>query len=75
MQSWSHIARDSINCAEQFGLENVLVLLVLLARLVGLVVLPPNHLVALLAIDVSHNVPARGHIALHWLARLDVDHV
>jgi hypothetical protein len=59
--------------AEQLGLEDELALLVLLGILVGLVVLPADRVLALPAGDVAHNVPARCHVALARLARLDVD--
>lgn len=59
--------------AEQLGLEDELALLVLLARLVGLVVLPSDRLLALLARDVAHDVAPRRHAALRRLARVDVD--
>lgn len=52
-----------IHRTEQLGLEYELALLVLLARLVRLVVLPPDRLLALPARDVPHDVPARRHVA------------
>ena len=52
-----------IHRTEQLGLEYELALLVLLARLVRLVVLPPHRLPALPAQYVPHDVPARRHVA------------
>lgn len=58
---------------QQLGLEDELALLVLLARLVGAVVLPAHRLLALLARDVPHDMPASRHAALRRLARVHVD--
>lgn len=58
---------------EQLGLENELALLVLLGRLVGLVVLPADDLVADAAGDVADDVAAGGHVTLARLGALDVD--
>lgn len=66
--------RRSVHVAEELVLEDVLALLVLLALLIGLVVLPADRLVALLAGDVAHDVAARRHVALRGLAGFDVDH-
>lgn len=64
----------SVDRTQQLRLKNILVLLVLLTRLVSLVVLPPDCLVALLAHDIAHNVPPGRHVALHGVALPDVDH-
>lgn len=64
----------STDIAKPLRLEDELALLVLLARLVRLVVLPPDRLLALPARNVPHNVPPRRHVALARLARVDVDH-
>lgn len=62
-----------VNIGKQLSLQNELALLVLLARLVGFIVLPPHHLLALAAVDVPNDVAARRHITLAGVARLDVD--
>jgi hypothetical protein len=59
--------------AEQLRLQDELSFLVLLARLVGLVVLPADRLLALAALDVAHYVTARGHVALVRVGLGDVD--
>lgn len=63
----------SIHCTQQLRLQDELPLLVLLASLISLVVLPTHGIVALLALDVTHNVSSRRHVALHRLGLLDVD--
>lgn len=63
-----------VHLAQQLGLENVLALLVLLRRLVRLVVLPADRVAAAAADYVAHHVPARRHIALGRVTRVDVDH-
>lgn len=60
--------------AEELLLEDELPLLVLLRALVGLVVLPPDHLFTLPAGDVSHRVSASGHVAVAGLRSLGVHH-
>ena len=65
---------SSVHDAQQLGLEDELALLVLFRRLVGLVVLPPDRLAAATAHNVTHNVPARRHIALAGIAGIDIDH-
>lgn len=60
--------------AKELLLEDELPLLVLLRALVGLVVLPPDHLFTLPAGDVSHGVSAGGHVAVARLRSLGVDH-
>lgn len=59
---------------EQLGLKDELALLVFLARLVRLIVLPADRLLALLAGDIADDVAARRHAALRGLAGFDVDH-
>lgn len=54
----------SINSTQQLRLQDKLALLVLLSRLIRLIVLPPHSLLALLAVDVAHLVPAGCHVAL-----------
>ena len=68
-------AQCSVHIAKQLGLQDVLPLLVLLARLERLVVLPAHRLLALAARDVPHDVPARRHVTLAGVARRDVDDV
>ena len=62
----------SIDLGEELSLENVLALLVLLSGLVGLVIFPAYSLLAVSAIDITHNVPAGGHVSLGGLALSDV---
>jgi hypothetical protein len=64
----------SIDSAQQLGLKDIFILLILLTGLIGLIVLPPNRLIALLAHDVAHNVSASRHAALRGLALADVDY-
>lgn len=74
MGPWSNpVSSFLADVAEQLGLEDELALLVFLARLVGLVVLPADRLLALLAGDVADDVAPRRHAALRRLARVDVD--
>lgn len=61
--------------AQQLRLEDELALLVLLARLVRLVVFPPDAGVAAAAVDVPHDVPAGGHITFVRFGAVDVDDV
>lgn len=61
-----------IHRTQQLGLEYELALLVLLARLVRLVVLPPHRLLALPAHDVPDDVPARRHVAFCGVGLRDV---
>ena len=63
----------SSDVAQQLGLEDKLALLVLLRRLKGLVVLPADRLLALVARDVADDVAAGGHVALIGVAGVDVD--
>ena len=60
--------------AQQLLLQNELALLVLLRALVGLVVLPPDHLFTLPAGDVSHGVSAGSHVAVAGLRSLGIHH-
>lgn len=55
-------------------LENELPLLVLLRALVGLVILPPNHLFTLPAGNISYGVTAGSHVAVAGLRGLGVHH-
>lgn len=64
---------NSIDLAQQLRLQDELALLVLLTRFVRLVVLPPHCLLALLADDVAHLVPARCHVPLHGFGLRGVD--
>lgn len=61
--------------AQQLRLKDELALLVLLAGLVRLIVLPTDACVAAAAVDVPHDVPARGHITLVGFGVVDVDDV
>lgn len=63
----------STDSTQELGLQDELALLVLLTRLVRLIVLPADRLLALAAGDVAHNVAARRHVALAGLAHFDVD--
>lgn len=63
----------SAHGTQKLSLEYEFALLVLLARLVSLVVLPADRLLALAAGDVAHDVAAGRHVALAGLARFDVD--
>jgi hypothetical protein len=62
-----------VDHTQELRLKDELALLVLLARLVRLVVLPADRLVALLARYVAHDVAPRRHVALAGLPLLDVD--
>ena len=64
----------SSNVTKQFRFEYELALLIFLACLIGLVVFPADRLVALLAFDITNNVPTRCHVSLHSICLLDVDH-
>jgi hypothetical protein len=55
-------------------LENELSLLVLLRALVGLIVLPSDHLFTLPAGDIPHSVSAGSHVAVAGLRSLGVHH-
>lgn len=59
--------------AQQLRLEDELALLVALRGLEGAVVFPAHRLVAALAHDVAHDVPACRHVALCGVAGGDVD--
>lgn len=61
-----------LDVTEQLGLENELALLVLLARVVGLVVRPAHIVLALATEDVPHDVSARRHVPLVRLPGGDV---
>lgn len=65
----------SAHRTQQLRLKDKLPFFVLLAALVGLIVLPPYRLLALLAYDVPHDVSSRGHASLVGLARLDIDYI
>lgn len=70
----SSFSRSSlVNRAQQLGLQDILPLLVLLRRLVRLVVLPANRLLALTAADIPHHVAAGRHVALYGIGLRDVD--
>lgn len=58
---------------QQLRLQDIFPLLVLLARLVGFVVFPTDRLITLLALDVSYNMPAGGHVSFHRFRLLDID--
>jgi hypothetical protein len=65
-----HILSD---LTQQLLLQNVLALLILLRALVRAIVLPPDHLTALSASNISHQVAAGGHVTLASLTLLDID--
>lgn len=62
----------SVDVAEQFCFQNVFALLVFFSRLVRLVVLPSDRLLALSAADVSYDMSSSSHVALASLALVDV---
>lgn len=62
-----------VHIGKQLGLQNELALLVLLVGLIGSIVLPSDHLLALAAVDVPDDVAARRHVALAGFTGLDVD--
>jgi hypothetical protein len=64
---------QSSDLAQELGLENEFTLLVLLTRLECLVVLPAHGLLALLAVDIAHDVATRCHIPLTCFPLGDVD--
>jgi hypothetical protein len=61
------------NRTQQLRLQDEFPLLVLLARLIRLVILPPNRLPALPTHDVPHDVTAGCHVAFCSFAQGDVD--
>lgn len=61
------------NVAKQLSLQNKLPLLIFLRRLVRLVVLPTDGLLALAARDIADDVAAGGHVSLGGFAGVDVD--
>lgn len=61
--------------AEQLCLQYEFALLVLLARLICLVVLPANRLLALLAEYIAYDVSPRCHVAFSSISRSDVHHI
>lgn len=63
-----------MHSAQELRLQDKLALLVFLRRLVRLVVLPANRMLALAALDVTHHVSACRHVALHRFFLDDVDH-
>jgi hypothetical protein len=63
----------SIDCTQQLRLQNELPLLVLLASLISLVVFPTHRFITLLALNVTHDMSAGGHIPFHCFGLLDVD--
>jgi len=63
----------SVHLNNQLRLENVLALLVLLARFVSLFVLPAHNTAALLACNVSHVMAPGGHVAVGNFLFFDVD--
>lgn len=65
---------QSGDVAQELLLEDELPLLVLLRALVGLVILPPDHLFTLPTGDISHGVSAGGHVAVAGLRSLGVHH-
>ena len=64
--SRSHLLQSG-DIAQELLLEDELPLLVPLRALIGLVVLPPDHLFTLPASDVSHCVSAGNHVAVAGL--------
>lgn len=58
---------------KQLRFQYELSLLVLLARFVGLVVLPTYGFVTLLTQDISHDMSTSSHISLHGLGLFYVD--
>lgn len=60
--------------AQQLSLENKLALLVLLGALIRLVVFPAYRLLALLTIDITHDVSPRRHGPLRGFALFYVYH-
>jgi len=72
----SRCCRSSVvHLAKQLCLQNVFPFLVLLSRLKCFVVLPAHRLVAFLALNVSYNVSASGHVAFSWFAFFNVDDI
>ena len=65
-------AARSRHHAQKLRLQDELALLVLLRALKCLVVLPPNHLFALSARDISYDVSAGGHVAVARFRSLGV---
>jgi hypothetical protein len=67
--------RSSRHRAKQFTLQDELPFLVLLARLVRLVILPPYTLIALLAVDIPNQVSSCRHVPLGGIGCSSVDDV
>lgn len=68
-----HARSASIDRTQQLRLQNELPLFVLLTSLISLVVFPTHRLITLLALDVTHDMSAGGHIPFHRFSLLDVD--
>jgi hypothetical protein len=64
---------QSADLTQQFLLQDILSLLILLRALVRSIVLPPDNLSTLTTCNISNQVTAGGHVALAGLALLDVD--
>ena len=64
---------NSRHTAQQLRLQNIFALLVLLARLICPVVLPPDRLLALTTCDVAHHVPAGRHVPFAGFRGGDID--
>lgn len=62
-----------IHNLQQLRLQNELSLLILLARLVSLVIFPPDCLIALSAYNVTDDVPPCRHVPFLGFGRFDVD--
>jgi hypothetical protein len=63
------------NIAQQLRLQNELPLLILLARLIGLIVFPPHRLITLSADNIPHDMSTGRHIAFGGLAGIDIDDI
>lgn len=63
-----------VNGTQQLSLQDVFALLVLFRRFKSLVVLPAHRLLALPAVDVTHHVPARRHVAFDRLGLRNIHH-
>lgn len=76
LQPWHFILHPGslVNGTQQLSLQYVFALLVLFRRFKSLVVLPAYRLLALPAVDVTHHVPARRHVAFNGLGLRNIHH-
>ena len=67
--------RHLSNLAQKLLFQDEFSLFVFFASFVCLVVFPANNFLALLAADISNNMPAGSHVTVTWLSRCDIDDI